>query len=76
MAGAIAEVIREGKQMTIQVIGAGAVNQAVKAIAIASLCLKHEGLDLVCAPSFTTVAIGGRKRTAVRLEAWSAEGSG
>ena len=53
--------------MEIQAIGAGATNQAVKAIAIARSYLAEEGLDLWCVPSFLDILIDGDERTALRL---------
>jgi stage V sporulation protein S len=67
VAGAIAGVVREHGRAEVQAIGAGAVNQAVKATAIARGYLHEEGVDIVCLPEFTTVEIDGKERTAVRL---------
>ncbi len=67
VAGAIAGVVREHKRAEVQAIGAGAVNQAVKAAAIARGYLHEDGLDVVCLPEFTTVEIEGKERTAIRL---------
>jgi stage V sporulation protein S len=67
VAGAIAGVIREHRRAEVQAIGAGAVNQAIKATAIARGYLLEEGIDVVCMPEFTTVEIDGKERTAVRL---------
>ena len=67
VAGAIAGVVREHKRAEVQAIGAGAVNQAVKATAIARGYLHEDGLDVICIPEFTTVEIEGKERTAVRL---------
>jgi stage V sporulation protein S len=67
VAGAIAGVVREHQKAEVQAIGAGAVNQAVKAIAIARGFLQEDGIDIVCVPEFTTVDIGGKERTAIRL---------
>lgn len=67
VAGAIAGVIREQGQVHVQAIGAGAVNQAVKAVAIARGYLELDGLNIVCIPSFSEVFIDGKERTAVRL---------
>lgn len=67
VAGAIAGVIREHGRAEVQAIGAGAVNQAVKAAAIARGYLALEGLDVVLVPSFADVEIGGQERTAIRL---------
>lgn len=67
VAGAIANVIREHKEAEVQAIGAGAVNQAVKAIAIARGYLKQDGLDINCAPTFVEVDVGGQERTAIKF---------
>ncbi len=67
VAGAIAGVIREVGRAEVQAIGAGAVNQAVKAVAIARGYLALEGMDIVCAPAFTEVDIEGQERTALKL---------
>lgn len=67
VAGAIAGVIREHQRAEVQAIGAGAVNQAVKAIAIARGYLQEDGLDVICIPEFTTVDIEGKERTALRI---------
>jgi stage V sporulation protein S len=67
VAGAIAGVVREHGRAHVQAIGAGAVNQAVKAAAIARGFLTLDGLDVVCIPSFIDVEIGGQERTAIRI---------
>jgi len=67
VAGAIAGVMRERGQVDVQAIGAGAVNQAVKAVAIARGYLALDGIDIVCIPSFVEVMIDDQERTAVRL---------
>lgn len=67
VAGAIAGVVREHHRADVQAIGAGAVNQAVKAVAIARGYLQEDGIDIVCLPEFTTVDISGKERTAIRL---------
>ena len=67
VAGAIAGVMREQEQVDVQAIGAGAVNQAVKAVAIARSYLEQDGIDIICIPSFVEVVIDGQERTAVRL---------
>lgn len=67
VAGAIAGVIREHRHADVQAIGAGAVNQAVKAIAIARGYLQQDGLDIVCIPTFVEVDVSGEERTAVKL---------
>jgi stage V sporulation protein S len=67
VAGAIAGVIREQGHVNVQAIGAGAVNQAIKAVTIARGYLELDGIDVVCVPSFVEVVIDGQERTAVRL---------
>ena len=67
VAGALAGVIRDYSTAEIQSVGAGALNQAVKAIAIARGFLAPSGVDLVCTPSFFVIEIGGEERTAIRL---------
>jgi stage V sporulation protein S len=67
VAGAIAGVMREQDNVDVQAIGAGAVNQAVKAVAIARGYLELDGIDIICVPSFVEVVIEGKERTAVRL---------
>jgi stage V sporulation protein S len=67
VAGAVAGVIREQGQVELQTVGAGALNQAVKAIAIARGFLAPSGIDLVCVPSFSDIDIEGNERTAIRL---------
>jgi stage V sporulation protein S len=67
VAGALAGVLRERTSAELQAIGAGATNQAVKAVAIARSYLAASNLDLVCIPAFTDVEIDGNVRTAIRL---------
>jgi len=67
VAGAIAGVIRERGSAEIQAIGAGAINQAVKAVAIARGFVAPSGVDLVCVPAFTDILIDGEERTAIKL---------
>jgi stage V sporulation protein S len=67
VAGAIAAVMRESRYAEVQAIGAGAVNQAVKAIAIARGYLQEDGIEIVCMPFFKEVNIEGQERTAVRF---------
>jgi len=67
VAGAIAGVVREHKRAEVQAIGAGAVNQAVKAVAIARGYLALDGIDIVCIPAFAEVDIDGQERTALKL---------
>ena len=67
VAGALAGVLREKGSAEIQAIGAGALNQAVKAIAIARGFVAPSGMDLVCVPAFTDINIEGDQKTAIKL---------
>ena len=67
VAGAIAGIVRDSGRVQVQAIGAGAVNQAIKAVAIARGYLEQDGIDVVCIPEFVEVEIEGQERTAVRL---------
>jgi stage V sporulation protein S len=67
VAGAIAGVIREHKHAEVQAIGAGAVNQAVKALVLATGYLTNDGINIVCVPQFVDVDIEGKVRTAIKL---------
>ena len=67
VAGALAGVLREKGGAEIQAIGAGALNQAVKAIAIARGFVAPGGIDLVSVPAFTDIEIEGEERTAIKL---------
>ena len=67
VAGAIAGVIRDSGSVEVQAVGAGATNQAVKAIAIARGYLAPAGMDLVCVPTFGNIIINNEARTAIRL---------
>jgi len=67
VAGALAGVLREQGTAEIQAIGAGALNQAVKAVAIARGFVAPSGVDLICIPAFTDITIDGEDRTAIRL---------
>ncbi|MBQ8932147.1 MAG: stage V sporulation protein S [Ruminiclostridium sp.] len=67
VAGAIAAVIREKNEVEVQAVGAGALNQAVKSIAIARSYMALTGVDIVCIPAFTTVDIDGEERTAMKF---------
>ncbi len=67
VAGAIAGVVRAAGRVELQVIGAGALNQAMKGIAIARGFVASVGIDLVCVPIFVDVEIDGSARTALRL---------
>ncbi len=67
VAGAIAGVMREAGFAELQAIGASAVNQSIKALAIARGYLKDDGIDIAVVPSFTEVTIQGAERTAVHM---------
>jgi stage V sporulation protein S len=67
VAGAIAGVMREHKHAEVQAIGAGAVNQAVKALVLARGYLAEDGIPIVCMPEFVDVDIDGKIRTAIKL---------
>ena len=67
VAGAIAGLVKDGVPVNMQCVGAGAVNQAVKAIAIARGFLIPTGVDISCAPTCSDVEIGGESRTAIRI---------
>ena len=67
LAGAIAGTIRDGKAVTLQAIGAGSVNQAVKAIVVAHGFLAKDGLEIICVPEFVMIDLDGNERTAVRF---------
>ena len=66
-AGALAGVIRAKGAAELQTIGAGALNQAVKAIAIARGFMAPSGVDLICRPAFADIVVDGQERTAIRL---------
>ncbi|HHY19019.1 MAG TPA: stage V sporulation protein S [Firmicutes bacterium] len=67
VAGALAAVLREKGTAELQAVGAGAVNQAVKAIAIARGFVAPNGIDLVCIPAFAEIEIDGEERTAIKF---------
>ncbi len=67
VAGAVAAVLREKGRVELQAVGAGAVNQAVKAIAISRGFVAPNGIDLVAIPAFTKVEIEGEERTAIKF---------
>jgi stage V sporulation protein S len=67
VAGAIAGVVREHGRAEVQAIGAGATNQAVKAVAIARDYLRETGIEAICLPAFIDVTIENEDRTAIRL---------
>lgn len=67
VAGAIAGVVRESGRAEVQAIGAGATNQAVKAVAIARDYLLETGIEAICLPAFIDVTIDNEDRTAIRM---------
>ena len=67
VAGAIAGLVKESNQARMQAIGAGALNQAVKAVAIARGIVAPSGVDLVCIPAFAEVQVEGEERTGMML---------
>lgn len=67
VAGALANVIREKGIVEIQSIGAGALNQAIKAIAIARGFVAPSGKNLICTPAFADIEVSGEERTAIKL---------
>ncbi|MBD3256763.1 MAG: stage V sporulation protein S [Candidatus Lokiarchaeota archaeon] len=68
VAGSVAHAIREGRPTTLQSIGATAVNQSVKAVAVARKYLEQDAIDVACFPYFVELIIDGEERTALRLE--------
>jgi stage V sporulation protein S len=67
VAGAIAGVVREHHRAEVQAIGAGAVNQAMKALVLATGYLKNDGIFVTCVPEFADVTIEDKVRTAIKL---------
>ena len=67
VAGAMAGVVRQVGSVEVQVVGAGALNQAIKAVAIARGYVAASGTDLTCVPTFADIEIDGHSRTAIRL---------
>uniref|UniRef100_A0A7S3B085 Uncharacterized protein n=1 Tax=Haptolina ericina TaxID=156174 RepID=A0A7S3B085_9EUKA len=72
LAGAIASCTREGSRVELTAIGAGSVNQAIKAVAIARQYVEEEAIDLCCRPEFVEIADGqvgdgGGPTSALRL---------
>ena len=67
VAGALANAFREKQTVEIQAVGAGSLNQAIKAIAIARGYVAPTGKDLVCVPAFSDIMIDGEERTAIKL---------
>lgn len=67
VAGAIAGVMREHKHAEVQAIGAGAVNQAIKAMVLAKGYLAEDGISVFFVPEFVDVEIDGKVRTAIKI---------
>ena len=67
VAGAIANVFKDKTTVEIQAVGAGAINQAIKAIAIARGFVAPSGKNLICTPAFSDISIEGEERTAIKL---------
>ncbi|MGP3777484.1 stage V sporulation protein S [Halanaerobium saccharolyticum] len=67
VAGALAAVVREDKKVELQAVGAGAVNQTIKAIAISRGYVAPNGMDLIMIPAFTEIEIDGEERTAIKF---------
>jgi len=67
VAGALANVFKDKTSVEIQAVGAGAINQAIKAIAIARGFVAPSGKNLVCTPAFQDISIDGEERTAIKL---------
>lgn len=67
VAGALSGIVRERGSAELQAIGAAAVNQAVKAVAIARGFLAPSGFDIVCVPAFSEIEVAGEERTAIKF---------
>ena len=67
VAGAIAAIVRNENEVEIQTIGAGAVNQAVKSIAIARGYVAPNGIELVCVPAFSQLEVDGEMKTSIKF---------
>ena len=67
VAGAIIGVLKENKKAELQAIGAGAINQAIKAVAIARGFVAPSGIDFICVPAFSEVEVEGEQRTGMKL---------
>jgi stage V sporulation protein S len=67
VAGALANAFKTAQAVEIQAIGAGALNQAIKSIAIARGYVAPTGQDLICIPAFSDIIIDGEERTAIKL---------
>jgi stage V sporulation protein S len=67
VAGAVAGILRESDAVELQSVGAGALNQGIKAVAIARGFVAPSGMDLICIPAFMDIEIDGEDRTAIKL---------
>jgi stage V sporulation protein S len=67
VAGAIAHTIRENGRAEVQTIGAGSINQAIKALVLASGYLKEDGIEAICYPEFVDLDFSGKLRTGIKL---------
>lgn len=67
VAGALANVFKDKNIVEVQAVGAGAINQAIKAIAIARGFVAPSGKNLICIPAFSDISIDGEERTAIKL---------
>ena len=67
IAGALVAMIKENKKAEMQAIGAGALNQAIKAVAISRGFIAPSGIDLICVPAFVEIELNGEKRTGIKL---------
>ena len=67
VAGALAAVVRDAKKVELQAVGAGAVNQTIKAIAISRGYVAPNGMDLIMVPAFAEIEINGEERTAIKF---------
>ena len=67
VAGAIAAVLRNGAPVEVNAIGASAVNQAVKSIAVAKNYVSQNDIDLICIPMFAQLEVGGSEKTSIRF---------
>ena len=67
VAGALANILREKDSVEMQAIGAGALNQAIKAIAIARGFVAPSGKNLICIPAFSNILIDNEEKTAIKL---------
>ena len=68
LAGAISNIIKQGHEVRLQAVGAGAVNQAVKAIATAGTYLMPYGMEIAAQPAFAIAELGGEEKTAITIK--------